>query len=244
MKPYGIIYKATNVIDGKSYVGYTTTTRRKYQHYYAAKSQDDVNNYFYNAIRLHGYDNFKWEVLKECDNQLMLNLMETFMIMVHHTHWTEGGYNMTWGGDGMSGYKHSKQSIEKMKIIAQIRCLNPEYLNKLKKPKGKQQPEHTEKLKNISLLKWQDVDYRNIQIKSHTGRVHPEVQKIKITAGLCKKKYIVMCPDGNIIDIINLSQYCRQNNLNSGCMSRVANKKLPSHKGYKILNVIKNNCLQ
>jgi hypothetical protein len=30
--------------------------------------------------------------------------METFYIMINHSHVSEGGYNLTWGGEGSSGY--------------------------------------------------------------------------------------------------------------------------------------------
>lgn len=116
MKTY-YIYKATNIIDGKSYVGYTTTTpdARKSCHFSGAEKHRDNNSHFYNAIRLYGKENFTWNVLKDnIHDILMLKLMETFMIMVHKTHWTEGGYNMTWGGDGCLGHKHTIETKLKM----------------------------------------------------------------------------------------------------------------------------------
>jgi hypothetical protein len=54
--------------------------------------------------------------------------METFKIMVNHSHHTEGGYNLTWGGDGGVLSEETKQKIS----IA---------------TKGKKKPERTEEHK-------------------------------------------------------------------------------------------------
>lgn len=117
----GIIYKATNIVNGKCYIGQTVRTldKRIYNHFYNAKKvkKEDENDcrYFYRTLRKYGIKNFKWEMLKECNSREMLNLMETFMIMVHKSHHTENGYNMNFGGDGQSGFKHTIKTKNKIK---------------------------------------------------------------------------------------------------------------------------------
>lgn len=104
-KPFGIIYKATNIVNGKSYVGQTIKDFEKYKngHIKIALNESDIKRghrkTFYDAIRKYGKNNFTWEILKECNDKLILNIMETFMVMVHHSHYTENGYNMTWAGE-------------------------------------------------------------------------------------------------------------------------------------------------
>lgn len=110
-----VIYKAINLINGKCYIGKTTNKlyNRIAQHKHSAIKRKD-NSYFYNAIRKYNYDNFKWEVIFECDDKLVLNVMETMKIIVNHSHVSEGkGYNLTWGGDGTSGYKHTEEQNRK-----------------------------------------------------------------------------------------------------------------------------------
>jgi group I intron endonuclease len=123
----GIIYRATNIINGKCYIGQTITpfTKRKGYHINASKrlrkksecieNEEAINGvYFHNALKKYGIENFKWEVIYECDEG-MLDMMETFKIMVNHSHYLEGkGYNMTWGGGSISGYKHTEEAKKKM----------------------------------------------------------------------------------------------------------------------------------
>lgn len=90
----GIIYKITNKVNGKSYIGQTRYTLefRWRQHLH---KKDNV--YFHNAIKKYGAENFSLEVLEECDLD-KLNSREIFYIAKYNTF--ENGYNLTIGGDG------------------------------------------------------------------------------------------------------------------------------------------------
>ena len=54
-----LIYKATNIINNKSYIGLTTRTlqERKLEHLRHTKTE---NTYFHRAINEYGKDNFLW----------------------------------------------------------------------------------------------------------------------------------------------------------------------------------------
>lgn len=90
----GIIYKITNKVNGKSYIGQTRYTLefrwRQHQH-----KKDDT--YFHNAIHKYGVDNFSIEILEECDIA-DLNNREIFYIAKYDSF--KNGYNLTIGGDG------------------------------------------------------------------------------------------------------------------------------------------------
>lgn len=102
---HGIIYKATNLINGKVYIGKTTMpfAQRKSKHKYNAFKEDgDAYEYhFYRAIRKYGWDNFKWEIIDEADTKEELNEKEVFWIEYYDSYYN--GYNMTKGGDGTVG---------------------------------------------------------------------------------------------------------------------------------------------
>lgn len=90
----GIIYKITNKVNGKSYIGQTRYTLefRWRQHIH---KKDDT--YFHNAIRKYGIESFSLEILEECDYS-KLNEREIFYIAKYNTF--KEGYNLTIGGDG------------------------------------------------------------------------------------------------------------------------------------------------
>lgn len=90
----GYIYKITNKVNGKSYIGQTRYTIefrwRQHQH-----KKD--NTYFHNAIHKYGIENFIVEQLEECDIK-NLDSREIFYIAKYNTF--QDGYNLTIGGNG------------------------------------------------------------------------------------------------------------------------------------------------
>jgi group I intron endonuclease len=186
MKIYGIVYKAVNLCYNKSYVGKTTQplNERKLAHKRNTKRIDKFKKIsFYNAIRKYGFENFRWEVLKECDSKEMLGLMETFMIMVHHSHWTENGYNMTWGGDGGEKGNHFNKGI---KHTDEWKKLMSEKFSGAGHPLfGKH---HSESSKNkMSLAKIGKKHSEETKIKqseSHIGLIKTETHKLNLSKSL------------------------------------------------------------
>lgn len=90
----GFIYKITNKVNGKVYIGQTryTVEFRWRQHIHKKD-----NTHFHNAIRKYGVDNFIVETLEECDYK-DLNSKEIFYIAKYDSF--KKGYNSTLGGDG------------------------------------------------------------------------------------------------------------------------------------------------
>jgi group I intron endonuclease len=89
------VYVIRNLIDGKIYVGQSKTPyKRRDGHFYAARSGS--LRPLYCAIRKHGVENFTFEVVEECADEL---------IDEREKHWvekldsySEKGYNLTPGG--------------------------------------------------------------------------------------------------------------------------------------------------
>ena len=135
--PFGIIYKATNLVNGKCYIGQTIKDPVKYwighlkSSFYKNKKYKD--KIFYNSIRKHGPENFLFEVLEFCDSKEELNEIEFHYIKQYKTFNKNFGYNMTIGGDGTD---NNKQSDE-------LRKRRSEWMKEMWKTK-----EHREKLKN------------------------------------------------------------------------------------------------
>lgn len=109
-----IIYKATNLINGKSYIGktiYDLKLRIRDHIRYAVEGKS--NNYFPNALVHYGTENFKWEVIDECNNEKWLLELEKYYIYYYDTF--NNGYNLTIGGDGSSGWNHTEETKELMR---------------------------------------------------------------------------------------------------------------------------------
>lgn len=95
------IYKATNVLNGKSYIGFDSHwPKRKYRHIRISESGNGFR--FHDAIRKYGKHNFEWSILyQSLDQDHTLNEMESFFIKEYCT--IEFGYNITEGGAGVIG---------------------------------------------------------------------------------------------------------------------------------------------
>jgi group I intron endonuclease len=107
----GIIYGYRNKLNGKVYIGKTIhEEERKRQHKNSKK-----NDHFHCAIRLHGFENFEYFVVKDhINNEAELNQLEIFYIKEFESFDKTKGYNSTLGGDGTIGYIPSMETRELM----------------------------------------------------------------------------------------------------------------------------------
>jgi group I intron endonuclease len=107
----GIIYKVTNKMNGKVYVGKTVQSlnRRKAQHKYNAFTQNN-DTYFYNAIRKYGWNSFEWIIIDKSENTNELNELEKKYIKKYKSTNKNFGYNLTFGGEGTIGYHLSEET--------------------------------------------------------------------------------------------------------------------------------------
>lgn len=96
---YGIIYKVTNTINNKVYIGQTikTLNERKYYHYYRAKNEPEITRtHFINAIRKYGENVFIWEQIDSANSKEELNEKEQYWINYYNS--INYGYNIQKGG--------------------------------------------------------------------------------------------------------------------------------------------------
>ena len=91
------IYRATNTINGKVYIGFDSNwPKRKSEHKTVSKHAQFK---FYNAIRKHGWDNFVWDIIyQSLDHDHCLDVMEQYFIDQYDS--ICNGYNSTRGGAG------------------------------------------------------------------------------------------------------------------------------------------------
>ena len=107
---YGVIYKITNKLNGKPYVGQTTRTleERFLEH-------SKADSYPGRAIRKHGKENFSIEILVECQTQKELDEQERFFIEKFNCK-HPNGYNFTEGGRrSQSGKNNAEKQLDPRK---------------------------------------------------------------------------------------------------------------------------------
>lgn len=101
MERIGIIYKWTNKINNKSYIGQTIDEQGRKKDHIRCK----YKCYFHNAIKKYGIENFDYEVI-EYVKESQLSEREIYWISYYDTHNKEKGYNLTEGGEGTRGFSH------------------------------------------------------------------------------------------------------------------------------------------
>jgi group I intron endonuclease len=100
-----IIYQVTNIVNKKSYVGFTSQLpeKRWYQHLWEAKNRRVTP--LYASIRKYGEDKFLFSILEEgLDLDIGLKIREPYWISV-----IKPEYNLTEGGEGSPGYKYTDE---------------------------------------------------------------------------------------------------------------------------------------
>ena len=111
---YGYVYKTTNLINGKIYVG-------KHRCSEFTENYKGSGKVLWNAINKYGWDNFKVELLEECQSSEELNEREKYWIKYYKSQDRNIGYNIAPGGNGgnlIEGYDEiTKSAINKKKAV-------------------------------------------------------------------------------------------------------------------------------
>lgn len=142
------IYKFTNKITGKCYIGQTNNIEKRKRGHKSESFNPKANGYnlpFHCAIRKYGWDNFDFKIIEEVNDEMgrdYLNEREMFFIDLFQSTIDKNGYNYTYGGGGNSRpplsfeekVKRSKVfSVEEVKDIQQMLIDGYEYFEIKKK---------------------------------------------------------------------------------------------------------------
>jgi group I intron endonuclease len=164
-----IIYKTTNLINGKFYVGQDSNNNPEY---YGSGTA------FKLALKKYGKENFLKEALEVCFTQNQLNEREKYWIK--ETKAIELGYNLAEGGFGVSNMSDEiKQKISKSK---KGKKLSEETRKKMSKSfKGRKHTEETkQKLSEINKGRKLTPEQLKKMSESHKGKKLSEETKRKI----------------------------------------------------------------
>ena len=166
---YGVIYKITNILNGKAYIGRRKCVKNKLSslHKYWGSG-----SYIRNAIKKYGLENFTKEYLDFAMSDEELDKLEILYIKKFNTY--KDGYNQTIGGEHFHGEIHNIDSFrEKQSSRSKEFWSNKKNRDKMiQKRIGRRNSNATKKLMSESAKKsWTEERHRKA---SESGNyIHP-----------------------------------------------------------------------
>jgi len=152
-----IIYKATNKLNGKIYIGQTSKTLKYRKLSHKARVRFGSSYHFHNAIRKYGFEIFEWKILKKgIKNKDELDKLEIEYIKKFNS--IKNGYNISTGGGGgdtLTNHPNKKEILKKMSDKQKGKVMNKStkkkwykkmYIDNPNRFKGKNNPMYGKKL--------------------------------------------------------------------------------------------------
>lgn len=109
----GCIYRLTNTVNNKKYIGLTVQFKRRMASH---KNSKHLKTYLSHAIKKYGWDNFKQEILIDNVPEEDLSSLEISYIELHDSTNPKKGYNLTKGGEGVTGWIPTNETKKKMSM--------------------------------------------------------------------------------------------------------------------------------
>lgn len=193
-----IIYKITNLINNKVYIGQTIRelNKRWAQHIKDSKRKSYP---LYKSMRKYGTDNFKIETIFECENKEDMNFMEIEFIQYYrNTLGSNNIYNINNGGNGIGSMSNE------VKIKISIKAMGNKY------SQGIIPSEETRQKIRETKLGDKNPNY---------GKPRSEDSLNKLYNTNLEKSKLVLCIETN--EIKPLLQWRKELNDNSGKIHRV-----------------------
>lgn len=172
------IYKITNNINGKVYIGQSKNIERRFSEHKNRCVKKSCKTILYLAYDKYGFDNFSFEIIEECTIE-NLDTFEKYYIAKYKSNIKKYGYNLTSGGLGYNG----KFTVEHKLNMSQAKLgkNNPLY--------GKSPTKETLEKRSESLKKVKHTKEWHAKIGAkHKGKVLSDETKEKIRQKLLGNK--------------------------------------------------------
>lgn len=229
-KRFGSIYKITNLLNQKVYIGQTTKTIE--ERWNGHKTNPGCKK-LHRAIKKYGSENFKIEEIYVSFDLENLNKIEELLINKFKS--IENGYNLRLGG------KYSPQSEETKKKIS-ISLKNVP-LSKKKIPNNKGRIHSKESKLNMGLgLKGKHLseEHKRKISDSHKGKSFSSETREKLSIShknnLNKKRSKIKCLNNNVI-YESILKASKELNLRASSIHHVLKGKYSQTRGYKFIYV-------
>lgn len=103
------VYRWTNKVSGKSYIGSSVNLNARLSHYlssnFLAKKILISKSAIYNALLTYNYENFSLEILEYCDRSIVINREQYYLDKY------EPEYNILTKAGSSLGFKHYEQTL-------------------------------------------------------------------------------------------------------------------------------------
>ena len=165
------IYKITNTINGKCYIGFTSNIKQRFSAHRSRYKKYRDHPKLYAAFEKYGIENFQFEIIfQSSDYDYTLNIKEAELICLYDS--VKNGYNISAGGDGCLLTEDEKLHRKKL-----MRQYTPPMLNKNHSAESKN------KISLASQQMWSDhPEYREAMSQKHHGKIISQDTRNKMSA--------------------------------------------------------------
>lgn len=218
------VYKITNKINGKIYIGVTSKTLNdRFRQHCRTK---DIKPHFtlYQAMNKYGVENFEIALITEAKTKEDMWILEIENIFFHQSFYqTQKGYNMTYGGG--SNAPITEETRKK--------------LSEATKNFFRNNPEARLKLKTKTISK----ETRKKLSVFNTGKLHSDESREKRRQTMLsknieylhrRKTFDIVTPDGQLLHRTGIHQFCKEYGLGVPSVRDLLNGKRKTYKGWTI----------
>lgn len=213
------IYKLTNCVSGKSYVGLTKNLDKRMRDHQKQQSSCVAVR---NAIQKHGWQSFSVVVLAEGLSLKTANECEMQSILAHNTLYPHG-YNLRTGGQHSKMSDSSKQKLgdaHRGKVVSQA---TREKIAAARRGKKYDQYLTPEQVVSVRAKQSAALRLRHTQ-RAISGANHPNA-----------RTYHVVSPSGESYTIAGtMEQFCKEHGLTLVAMRNLVNGKRKDYKGWTV----------
>lgn len=229
-KESSVVYCCKNIVNNKTYIGYTQTSlyRRKISHY-ASSRKNTSNNYFKSALSKYKESDFLWFVLFRSNSLDELKEREKFFIKLFKSNNRLFGYNLSSGGEQCFFNEEVRNKISKK---AKSRGLD-----------GEQNPFYGKHHSSEQRKKWSESrkgvifnpGYKHTEeIKKRLSEIRKEIcknQNVIYNMSIAQKSKPIKCINTGI-SFRSIGEAARNLKLNKGTIQAHLKGRLKSAKGY------------
>lgn len=127
------VYKISNKINGKFYIGSSTQIEKRWEVHKAGKG----NLHLYNSICKYGIENFQFEILERCSQQHLLQVEQKYLSMLNPQYnksnkaTCPSNLGHLWGNQNAKGLVHSEETKAKISSALKGRAFTAEHKAKI-----------------------------------------------------------------------------------------------------------------